>query len=154
MKLQIQTPWWRLLSLALGIVLADGISKQWILRHFALGESRAVTSWFSLTYVHNTGTAFGLFQDSNKALLVIAVGILMFLLYSARGLCEQAGVWAQWGIGLVIGGAIGNMVDRIHYGHVIDFLDFHFWPVFNVADSAISVGALSLAVGLLVPKRS
>lgn len=135
------------------IVLLDRWSKWWVMRHFRLGDSRPATSWFYLTCVQNTGTAFGLFQGNNKALLILAFVILGSLLYGARGLCERGGCWAFWGVALVLGGAIGNIIDRFLYGQVIDFLDFRIWPVFNVADSAISVGAVSLMWGLWRRKR-
>ena len=63
---------------------------------------------------------------------------------------ERGGFWGALGVALVLGGAVGNVMDRIHYGQVIDFLDFRVWPVFNVADSAITVGTLSIIVGLLL----
>lgn len=137
-----------------GVVLVlDRLSKAWIRHHFQLGESRAITSWFSLTFVQNTGTAFGFFQGNNKALLILAFLILAALLYGARGLSERGGFWGALGVALVLGGAVGNLMDRIHYGQVIDFLDFRVWPVFNIADSAITVGTISLVIGLMLRDR-
>jgi len=135
------------------VLILDRLSKAWIRHHFQLGESRFVTSWFYLTYVQNTGTAFGHFQGNNKALLVLALLILAALLYGARGLSERGGFWGALGVALVLGGAVGNLMDRIHYGHVIDFLDFRVWPVFNIADSAITVGTISLVIGLMLRDR-
>jgi len=132
------------------VVLLDRFSKAWIRHHFQLGESRPVTAWFYLTFVQNTGTAFGLFQGNNKALLILALLILAALLYGARGLSERGGFWGALGVALVLGGAVGNVMDRIHYGQVIDFLDFRLWPIFNIADSAITVGTISIMVGLLL----
>ncbi len=137
-----------ILSIAGIVFLLDRLSKIWIIRHFSLGDTRPITSWFHLTYVHNTGTAFGLFQGNNKALLLAAFAILGVLLYSARELTEHGGFWGAVGVGLVLGGALGNIYDRIHYAQVIDFLDFLIWPVFNIADSAITVGTASLMIGL------
>jgi len=137
-----------ILWIAAAVLGLDRLSKTWILRHFQLGESRRVTSFFYLTYVQNTGTAFGLFQGNNKALLLLALVILGTLLYGARGLSERGGFWGAVGVALVLGGAVGNLIDRIHYGQVIDFLDFRVWPVFNIADSAITVGACAIAIGL------
>jgi len=143
-----------IMTIAAVVVLLDRFSKAWIRHHFQLGESRVVTSWFYLTFVQNTGTAFGLFQGNNRALLILAFGILAALLYGARGLSERGGFWGALGIALVLGGAMGNVMDRIHYGQVIDFLDFRWWPVFNIADSAITVGTISIMVGLLSKDRS
>ncbi len=142
-----------ILSIAGVVLLLDRLSKVWVRRHFDLGESRRITSWFFLTYVQNTGTAFGMFQGNNKALLLLAFLILGVLLYSARGLAERGGFIGAFGIALVLGGAIGNVMDRIHFGQVIDFLDFRVWPIFNIADSAISVGTLGIMIGLLKKDR-
>jgi signal peptidase II len=137
----------RLGAIAGIIFVADRLTKAWVRDAFMLGESRPITPFFSLTYVHNTGTAFGLFQGNNTAMLIVACAILVFLLASAPTLAERGGRWGFWGVALVAGGALGNILDRMLYGQVIDFLDFHVWPVFNVADSAISVGAACLLIG-------
>jgi signal peptidase II len=142
-----------IMTIAGAVLILDRLSKAWVRHHFQLGESRPITSWFYLTFVQNTGTAFGLFQGNNKALLILAFLILAALLYGARGLSERGGFWGALGVALVLGGAVGNVMDRIHYGQVIDFLDFRVWPVFNVADSAITVGTISLMIGLMLRDR-
>lgn len=139
---------WGIVGIASSVIGLDVLSKLWVIRHFELGESRRIFSFFYLTFIHNTGTAFGLFQGNNKALLTLAVVILGALLYSARGLSERGGLWGALGVALVLGGAIGNVIDRIRYGQVVDFLDFRVWPVFNVADSAITIGAICISIGL------
>src|SRR4051812_45422868 len=121
-----------LLAIAAVVVALDRFSKSWFLDHFHLGESRPLAPFLHLTLVHNTGTAFGLFQDNNRMLLVVAYVILALLVYSARGLCERGGDWSLWGVALILGGAIGNILDRHLYGHVIDFIDLRVWPVFNL----------------------
>ncbi len=143
-----------IMMIAGAVLLLDRLTKAWVRHHFQLGESRRVAAWFYLTYVQNTGTAFGFFQGNNKALLVLAFVILGALLYGARGLSERGGFWGALGVALVLGGAVGNVMDRIHFGQVIDFLDFRVWPVFNIADSAISIGTVSIMVGLLFKDRS
>src|SRR5262249_26542291 len=120
---------WGIVWIAGCVVGLDRLSKAWIMRHFQWGESRRITSFFYLTFVENTGTAFGMFQGNNKALLILAFVILGALLYGARGLSERGGLWGAVGVALVLGGAVGNMMDRIHFGKVIDFLDFRVWPV-------------------------
>src|SRR5471032_2209621 len=82
-----------ILTIAGVVIVLDRISKAWIRHHFQLGESRPITSWFYLTFVVNTGSAFGLFQGNNKALLMFALLILGALLYGARGLSERGGFW-------------------------------------------------------------
>ncbi len=138
-----------ILSIAVVVFVLDQLSKLWFMKNFHMGESRRVTSFLYLTLVDNTGAAFGLFQDKNRMLLIVSYLILLGFLYSARGLCERGGTWAFWGVALILGGAIGNLIDRHHYGRVIDFIDLRVWPVFNIADSAITVGAVSTALGLI-----
>jgi signal peptidase II len=138
-----------MLVIAAAVAGLDRLSKSWFLDHFYMGESHRVTSFFSFTLVYNTGTAFGLFQDNNKILLGVAYAVLLLFLYGARGLCERGGVWGFWGVSLILGGAIGNIWDRHLHGYVIDFIDLRVWPVFNLADSAITVGAVCTAIGLL-----
>lgn len=139
---------WAMVWGSLGVVVLDAGSKAWILRHFELGESRALTPFFHLTYVQNTGTAFGMFHGQNKALTVVGFLVLGMLVYAARGVWERAGSWGVTGLALVAGGAMGNLIDRIRWGWVVDFLDFRVWPVFNVADSCITIGAGLILIGL------
>src|SRR5882672_700528 len=82
------------------VLLLDRFTKAWVRNRFQLGESRRITSWFYLTFVQNTGTAFGLFQGNNKALLILAFVILGSLLYGARGLTERGGFWGAVGVSL------------------------------------------------------
>lgn len=138
-----------ILIIAVLVIALDQFSKMWFLKHFQMGESRRITSFFYFTLTDNTGAAFGLFQDNNRLLLLLAYGILLGFIYSARGLCERGGMWAFWGVALILGGAIGNLIDRHLYGRVIDFIDLRVWPIFNLADSAITVGAISTGWGLL-----
>lgn len=94
---------------------------------------------FHLTLVENEGIAFGLFPGIEKILLVaITLSILVLVYFGLRSAPER---WtSQWGIGLILGGALGNWVDRVRVGAVVDFLDFRIWPVFNFADTAITIG--------------
>src|SRR5438105_2116461 len=101
-----------MLVIAGAVVAVDRISKSWFLGHFYAGESRRVLAWLYFTLVQNTGSAFGLFQNSNRVLLITSYIILFIFLYGARGLCERGGLWAFWGVALVLGGAIGNIIDR------------------------------------------
>ena len=116
-------------------------------------QSRTIVDdFFDLTYVRNTGAAFGLFasvDSSIKAILLNSVAVVVFLIVSAYALrSSHKSVRLQVGLALILGGAVGNLLDRVRFGYVVDFLDFavsgHHWPAFNVADSAICIG-----VGLL-----
>jgi signal peptidase II len=132
-----------------GLVFAmDQATKAAVIRSIPFHESIPVTSFFSLVHVQNTGAAFGIFQDSNKIFIVMTALILAFIsLFYRRELTRSPAT--AWGVGLLWGGALGNLTDRIFRGGVVDFLDFFWktlhWPAFNVADSAISTGIVLLA---------
>ena len=117
-----------------------------------LGESIPPDGFFRLTYVTNTGAAFGLFPDQAIPLtLTAAVGVIALLLHYRWGISDS--LWLKSSLGLQLGGALGNLIDRLRFGHVIDFLDFRVWPVFNLADSAIVVGAIVLIYFLLFASK-
>jgi len=101
----------------------------------------------SLTYVTNTGAAFGLLPDHGLFFIAIAAIVVIAILVYHRHLPDKALVKAS--LGLQLGGALGNLTDRLRYGYVIDFIDFKVWPVFNLADSAIVIGVAVLAYYLL-----
>ncbi len=128
----------------LGVVLIDRLSKNFFSGLLDLNESVAVIHHvlhFSL--VHNTGIAFGLFKDCGAVFIVIPLiltGLLVYNIYFYRH-SEQLSRLYIVAFALILGGAIGNLIDRIFLGYVIDFIDFRIWPVFNVADSAITIGA-------------
>ena len=139
---------WLMLSCA--IILADLISKAWMLAAFHLHESRAVTSFFNLVLVMNPGASFsflagaGGWQKWFFSALALAVSVWLIVLIR-RHAQERLRPAA---FSLVLGGALGNLIDRLRFGAVVDFLDFHFagwhWPAFNVADAAITVGVILL----------
>ena len=137
------------------MVLADQLTKVLAQTFLTPGVSLPVIGQlFHLTLVQNQGIAFGLFQGAEKVLLVIitlSIGVLVF--FGFRSHRER---WmTQGGIGLILGGALGNWIDRIRVGAVIDFLDFRIWPVFNLADTAITVGVgLFLLELLKKPSRA
>lgn len=134
------------------VLVVDQFTKWLIRTRFVLGETRPVLSdVFHLTYYHNSGMAFGLMQGFSDFIAVFSVAAIGFLIYlSRRWQAQKTGTRMMMiSLGLVIGGACGNLVDRLVVSSVVDFLDFGFgeyrWPAFNVADICISVG-----VGLLV----
>jgi signal peptidase II len=117
--------------------------------HLALGVERVVIPGvLSLTLLHNTGIAFSLLRGLPPLVTVaLALTILGVAVYNRDAWPRTAAV--RWGLGFVLGGAAANVVERLRFGYVIDYLDVHVWPVFNVADSAIVVGAGLLVVALL-----
>ncbi|MDP2912750.1 MAG: signal peptidase II [Candidatus Omnitrophota bacterium] len=103
---------------------------------------------FRITLVLNTGTAFGLFKGKVAVFSGISVSVIVFIVvYILRN--KKAGIILSLALGLILGGASGNLFDRIRFGYVIDFLDFGIWPVFNLADSAITTGVAILVLRLL-----
>ncbi|MBI4676032.1 MAG: signal peptidase II [Elusimicrobia bacterium] len=138
--------------LVAGLFLADRLTKAWALRSLRPIEGIPVLPFFRLTYVENTGAAFGMGPRRNGLFIAVAAVLLVGLLYWRRRWPKE-NRWLQYGALLVIAGALGNLYDRIAYGFVVDFLDFGVspalrWPAFNVADSCITVGAVCLAWGL------
>jgi len=148
---------WFLLIAAI-VVAIDQTSKLWISSHLPLGESLPETGFLRLTHVQNTGSAFGLFANQGFLLALVAVVGLVVILLFYRHLSQHS-VLGTLALGLVFGGALGNLIDRLRFGYVSDFIDVrlwpefywvrlwpeYHWPTFNVADSAITVGAIALA---------
>ena len=136
----------RWLALATIVVLLDQASKVWVLGAFRLAEHRVVTPFFNLVLVFNPGASFSFLADAGgwqKWLFVgLALGISAWLLSLLRHHAHERLLPAA--LSLILGGAIGNVIDRLRFDAVVDFLDFHLagyhWPAFNVADSAITVG--------------
>jgi len=139
------------LLLLTGVLAIDRTSKAAALKFLADEHGIPVLPFFHLTYVENTGTIFGLMNGANAFFIVFTLVVLMFLGWQWRQLSEQRG--GQAALSLITGGALGNLYDRVFLGHVIDFLDFRVWPVFNIADSCICIGAALLALGLLRPAK-
>jgi signal peptidase II len=142
-----------LMAVAGMVVLLDQVSKWLIMKHFSLHESLLVISnFFAITYVRNKGAAFGILSDARLRLpLLVAVTLLAvgFLLYYYRQQPFRRRL-ARFALSLMLGGAVGNLIDRLRFGEVVDFLDVYWhryhWPAFNVADSAITVGVILLLV--------
>ena len=130
--------------IALGISVADQLTKQWVRNSFALGESRPVIDgFFDLVYVRNTGAAWGMLRDHSWALVALSIVMLILMMVFRRALLSDT--WEHGlAYGLLIGGIVGNLLDRIRLTAVTDFLDFYIggyhWPAFNIADSAICCG--------------
>ncbi|MBS3122805.1 signal peptidase II [Candidatus Woesearchaeota archaeon] len=134
------------LILPLIVVLLDQLTKFLVTSYMQLNQSiPIINNIFHLTYITNTGTLFGSFKDNNMLFIWLSLIIIGALLY----LYDKFDKTEQILFSLVIGAAIGNLIDRVVYGYVIDFLDFRIWPVFNIADSVISVSTIVLLIYLL-----
>lgn len=129
------------------LLALDRATKLWAVKALGAGATIPVIPFFDLVYVENTGAAFGMGRGAGKVLTAVSIGLVLGLQYLRRK-WPKDDPWLQWGALLVTTGAVGNLYDRFAYGYVVDFLHLHHWPVFNVADSCISVGACLLAWGL------
>ena len=128
--------------------LLDLLTKGWIRNSLDIGQEIPILPFFSLVHIQNTGVAFGMLQGRNTILMIFAGAAIIFILfYGYKNLKQDK--YLAWIMALVAGGAAGNVLDRIRFGAVTDFMDFyagsHHWPAFNVADSSVCVGA-----GLLI----
>lgn len=133
---------------AAAIVAADQAAKLAAVHWLRPVESVPVASWLSLTWATNTGGAFGVFAASTGLLAAVAVVVIAALVVIAPRL--GSGRLPSVGVACVMGGALGNLIDRIRVGYVIDYIDLHFWPVFNIADIAITVGAGLLVLATII----
>jgi signal peptidase II len=151
------------LGLALLVILIDQLSKTLVMHEFQLGDSRPVTDYFNLVRAHNKGAAFSMFADGSgwQRWFFIALGLLAsgFIVWMIRSHPTQK--LFCFAVTLIMGGALGNAIDRALHGYVVDFLQFHFrvleilfpggyFPAFNVADSAITLGAICLVLDELL----
>ncbi len=149
-------PW---LGFAMVLILADQFIKILIMGNYQLGDSQPVTSFFNLVRAHNTGAAFSFLRDASgwqrwlfTGIGVVAAGAIVWMLIAHAG--QKLFSFA---LACILGGAVGNVIDRLRLGYVVDFLDFHYadlhFPAFNLADSAISVGAACLILDELLRVR-
>ncbi|MFZ2301476.1 MAG: signal peptidase II [Gallionella sp.] len=147
------------LSLSALVIVLDQLTKAWITDHFAYGESLRILSVFDLVLVHNTGAAFSFLSDAGGMqrwlFSIIAVVASVWIIWLLRR--HGAQTLFALSLSLILGGALGNLIDRITYGYVIDFLHFHwgehYFPAFNVADSAITCGAFLMIWDSLMEKK-
>jgi signal peptidase II len=136
-------------GLAVAIIAVDQLTKTWAERHLA--ERTIHLFWtFRLSLVYNSGAAFGLGTGYGPYLMLVGAIVLVLVLVLARPVLLLRSALLTVALGLILGGALGNVVDRVardNAGAVIDFIDPQWWPVFNVADMALSVGCVLLAIG-------
>jgi signal peptidase II len=135
-------------NIAVFIFLLDRITKFFVIKYIPLNTSIDF-SIVSLSHITNTGTAFGMLKSASWLFIIFAAAVSVFLVLRHKTFAESM----QPILGLILGGALGNLVDRIFYGAVIDFIDFHFWPSFNVADSAVTVAVIWLLYREYAPKK-
>ncbi len=135
-------------GVALLVFALDRITKLLVRANIPL-DSSIDFKIFSFTNVMNTGTAFGLLRNASWFFVIFAAAVSVFLILKYKTFEDKL----QPILGLILGGAVGNLVDRLLYGAVVDFIDFHFWPAFNVADSAISIAVVLLLLREYLPRK-
>ena len=151
----------RLFIIAGAIVIADQITKAVVLSNMALYQSiTLIPGFFSLTHIHNPGGAFGFLAQQDASIrigiFILASSVAIFFIFLFYRQIPKTHPFLSAGLALIFGGAIGNLIDRLRFGKVVDFLDFYVgnlhWPAFNVADSAITVGVAIFIAHLLFRK--
>lgn len=131
---------------ALIVVLIDQISKYLVRINFELNQSvPIINNIFHLTYITNTGAGFGILEQQKFLLILISIIVIGFIFYYLNRIKEKEKL-LQVLVGFILGGTIGNLIDRVAYSYVIDFLDFQVWPIFNFADSFVTIGVLGLII--------
>jgi signal peptidase II len=147
-----RTQWLALAAIAIAAIVADQVTKHVVASHLSLGEGLHVAGPFTIRHVQNSGIAFGLFSNATAAVIVVtAIAIGWMLAYFARSGARHPVLPVA--LGLVIGGSVSNLADRVRLGFVTDFLDFRYWPAFNLADSFIVIGVGILLAALLLSER-
>ena len=147
-------PWY---ALAVLLVVLDQLTKYWVSASFDFGEARAVTGFFNLVLTHNKGAAFSFLAAASgwQRGLFIGIALVAIVVISVLLARHSGEKLFCLSLALILGGAAGNVIDRIALGYVVDFLDFYIagwhWPAFNLADSAITVGAVLLVVDSFYP---
>ncbi|MDP2659152.1 MAG: signal peptidase II [Dehalococcoidia bacterium] len=134
--------------IAIVVIAADQLTKQWVTSNLAVGQSLPEGAAVRLTYVVNTGAAFGILPQYSVYLVLIAFLVIGMVFFYQRYLPGER-LLVKASLGLMLGGALGNLIDRLRYGFVVDFVDVRVWPVFNLADASISVGVCLLAFFLI-----
>ncbi|HTP88298.1 MAG TPA: signal peptidase II [Bryobacteraceae bacterium] len=153
---------WKAYGLAAAVIAIDRLTK-WLVETYvsAMDTYRIIPGFFDIVHSENRGVAFGLFNDSSNewqttALILFSLGAVIFV-SAMLWRPERLDRTSFWGLALILGGAAGNLLDRILFGRVTDFLDFYYgtyhWHTFNIADSVIVVGSVLLLIDLLRPKR-
>ena len=139
--------------MSLLVVIIDQLSKYYINMEFSLYQTIDILPGINITHVHNTGAAFGFLNDAGgwqRWFFILMSGGVSIGLIIWIACLNSTRVWLAVGLALILGGALGNLIDRIFLGYVIDFIDVYYhkwhWPAFNIADSAISIGAVMLII--------
>jgi signal peptidase II len=150
--------WIAFFGIAAAVIVADQLSKAWIVAEYPFGEPVEILgAWLRIWYVANSGALFGLFRDQAVLFAILSIGVIALIIWFHGRAVSGNGWLATIALGLLLGGAIGNFLDRVRFGHVVDFVDMGFpggWRFYtwNVADAAITVSILLLLVMAILPQ--
>lgn len=137
-----------ILLAALSVLILDQLTKFFIHQNLGLGQSiPLIRNILHFTYVTNTGSAFSLLKGHNLLFILFSLVVIAFIWYYAKEIKENE-KYLQIAVGLLLGGTLGNLTDRLVHGFVVDFIDFRIWPVFNVADSVVTISVIFLIIFL------
>jgi len=149
--------WVAFFGIAAAVIVADQLSKAWIVANFPFGEPVEILgAWLRVWYVANTGALFGLFRDQAVLFAALSIGVIALIVWYHGHAVADSGWLATVALGLLLGGAVGNLIDRVRLGHVVDFVDMGFpggWRFYtwNVADAAITISIVLLLVMAVLP---
>lgn len=149
-----------MLAIAAFAVFLDQLTKALVRKAVAFrGTIRVIEGWFHLTYAENSGMAFGMLRGWNPVLIFVSIFAIVFIFVYYRQFKSNG--WMRVSLGLLLGGALGNLVDRVIFGHVTDFIrvrwwfiNYRWWPSFNIADACVCVGAAMLIIGMFERSKS
>lgn len=136
------------------VCVLDQLVKALVVKTMLPGDSFRLIFGIEISHVRNTGAAFGLFAGRGQVLFWVALGIVVIMLFWFFRSQGNAGAWYYLGVGLIVGGSAGNLIDRVFRGTVVDYVDLGWWPVFNLADIAIVAGVLTITALLLFDMRA
>lgn len=135
--------------ISIPVILIDQITKRIIEKNIAQGfRINVIKGILDISHVTNDGAAFGILRGWNWGFVIIALVAIGFIFFYYKRFQEDT--WMRVSLGFLLGGAIGNLIDRVRIGHVTDFIDFRFWPAFNLADLSVSIGAFILIIYMLI----
>ena len=143
---------WLFYTLVIGVFVFDQVTKAIIRSSLSLGDSWPEEGIFRIVHGLNTGSAFGLFAGFTNLLVVASIIGIVFILFVFL-IQNNSVIWLRLSLGLIVGGALGNLFDRVKDGAVVDFISVGWWPAFNIADSSISVGMCLLLVTMLLGEK-
>lgn len=142
------------IAVAVLVIVLDRITKIYIDSTMTLGYSRPLLGRFAeFTYIHNSGAAFSILQGKQTVLIVLTLIVMLGIAVYVSVYGKKLSFAERFSLALIMGGGIGNLICRIRYGYVIDFINIHFIPVFNVADIAITIGCAIFCLCVLLPKN-